>query len=474
VFLGLDDSVGSDAGASDKTPYGRGATVGDYTYGYPIGVDDEVTENENSNGSYHWRTKFLRWNGGSSTASFTKYTLAPEGGIAVASHLNRVFVLGGGHPAGWTGGQTNIDPVALYFTDEAGPTSDTEAMWKDNVTGLVNKIIIGERNDPGQGLASHGGNLIIFKRNSVWVLYGYGSANFQLKKITSSRGCVDQNSILQADNGVYFMSQQGFEFFDGTTLTNVSGNIKPTLVQQVQEVQDPAMSDDNFCTIETADAGDGYLIVALTQESVVSATLTSATTPAFWLFYTPTREWARFSFTAGQSPPYKFLNRGPRNRLGIIQHDDLFKECAAITQPERTRDLGGQFGIERGLVIPTSFVSRRLQLAAPTNKVQFHRVFPHYEWKRDNPADGETDAAAWRYVIEREDATDLFDQTVEKDDTTNLYGAQPVYDNHEEATLVRLTVTNGDTVANSSVLSEPEAIYGTVIEYQPTRQARNA
>ncbi len=118
----------------------------------------------------------------------------------------------------------------LWYTDPVDNDrglDDTAAKWIDDTSNLVNQIEVdaNDQSDYGVGLARVGGNLVIFKRNSIHVLYGYSPATWNVKAYTREFGCIDVNSICEYDNGVIFMSQKGLMFFDGSDMAPLTSTI---------------------------------------------------------------------------------------------------------------------------------------------------------------------------------------------------------------------------------------------------------
>lgn len=89
------------------------------------------------------------------------------------------------------------------------------------------------RND-GQditGLAVLANKLIIFKDRSIHqaVFTGDSDIPFVFEKTPSTVGCVAGGSIQEAENGLIFMSQDGYYFFDGNNSYKISDRITTTL-----------------------------------------------------------------------------------------------------------------------------------------------------------------------------------------------------------------------------------------------------
>jgi hypothetical protein len=81
-----------------------------------------------------------------------------------------------------------------------------------------------------QGMVVANGQLIIFKPNATFLLYGYDSSNFQIIELSSSLGCQNHHAICSTDTGVYFYSLgRGLFFTDGNSITDVFANARPLI-----------------------------------------------------------------------------------------------------------------------------------------------------------------------------------------------------------------------------------------------------
>jgi hypothetical protein len=78
------------------------------------------------------------------------------------------------------------------------------------------------------GLKSFRDHLLIFKTDSIWALYGYASASFQLIKVSRSVGVPTPSAISSSETAVYFFSASqrgGIYAYDGGAPVELSGNI---------------------------------------------------------------------------------------------------------------------------------------------------------------------------------------------------------------------------------------------------------
>ena len=114
----------------------------------------------------------------------------------------------------------------IYWSD----ISD-EGAWTD--ANFINVA-----NDDGQeitGLKVLSDRLVIFKTRSIYTLFFTGDTDvpFVLPgggKTNSSVGCVAPYSIQEVQNGLVFLSSDGFYFFDGNNSVKISDKINTTLL----------------------------------------------------------------------------------------------------------------------------------------------------------------------------------------------------------------------------------------------------
>ena len=92
-------------------------------------------------------------------------------------------------------------PSRLYFSDLGDPTT-----WP-----AINFIDVPSPydGDPITGLAILYGNLIIFKRHSIYIMTGTSATTFALSATNAAVGCVSPYSVVGVENNVYFVSDKG-------------------------------------------------------------------------------------------------------------------------------------------------------------------------------------------------------------------------------------------------------------------------
>lgn len=184
-------------------PY-SGFSAGDHPCGYVITnmakvatPTDNTTYNacfDGSNGEYMGmlREPYLYTTGG------VLDNVAPPGCKAMCVHQNRL-VIGGAD-----------DPTVVWFTKELTPT---------DAPGFNDLLTISiEAGGAVTGLASMNSNLIIFKKNDIYIVSGsmpdatgQSSSLSEPVRLPSGIGCTDHRSVLSTPVGVFFRSERSIE-----------------------------------------------------------------------------------------------------------------------------------------------------------------------------------------------------------------------------------------------------------------------
>jgi hypothetical protein len=77
------------------------------------------------------------------------------------------------------------------------------------------------------GMRALGDYLVVFKRNKIFVIYWQGGALlFKELRRSATVGCVAGRTIVEKDQKLYFLADDGFYSFDGTNTTELSKKIK--------------------------------------------------------------------------------------------------------------------------------------------------------------------------------------------------------------------------------------------------------
>ena len=210
-------------------------------------------------------------------------------------HYDRLFVLAARRP----GSTTEYDHGGLFWTIPGGTTGNSDLLsdWQEPVSGLVNTIKVGNpiAGDFGVGMGRAAGQLVIFMRKSVWVLYGTNPDDFTLRQLRPSHGCIDPRSIVTVPEGVIFASPAGLELFDGTKFTLLS---RPVADQWLEfSNRGPGADSVNHSYIRCTELPNRYLFVALGTDPNVAFGTGGA--ERSWLYHLPTGAWIQL---AGSAP----------------------------------------------------------------------------------------------------------------------------------------------------------------------------
>lgn len=67
---------------------------------------------------------------------------------------------------------------------------------------------------------------IVGKRKSLWGLYGFGRTDFQVRELSREVGCIEQRSVKEKNNCLYWMSLRGIEKYCGASIVRISDPIR--------------------------------------------------------------------------------------------------------------------------------------------------------------------------------------------------------------------------------------------------------
>lgn len=366
----LETDVVSGAMVGAISPGIRGAPSGNYVYGPEGYTGTTITQD-----GYVYQDRWIVvWDVGAGTVF--GLLNSPHAAQDAKVHYQRLFVLGGVAVGG-----TRIEFNSLYWSDPlpaAASLPDVAGSWQDDVSGLVNRIVIGAETplDFGVALAHVGENLLILKRHSMWMLYGTSPSNFVVKQVDNEVGCIDPRSVVEYNGGVYFMSERGFMFYDGSRVVSASAGLTSSLNANALKQVGSRGVDGGYCRATLL--GDGYILV--TTGSVGSVSLTTAADTAAWLFYAPTGAWSQF--TSGAVP---WVVTGGRtvNHSWMMSDQKLFKANYLFRPDAAPFARRGYDSIDNNVtrfVIPSRWTTRALALAAPMSRAQVQRVMLEYYW----------------------------------------------------------------------------------------------
>ncbi len=141
----------------------------------------------------------------------------PANGKYIESHKNRVFEV------------TTTLPSRMYYCVQGDAEDWTTLTGADTDSGFID--IGGDDGDIITGLASLGNVMVIFKRNSTWILGGSHANNFTVRPASTLIGCIAPRSIIKCDQFVMFLSDLGVYSLtaNGNGIVRMSYNVQPTI-----------------------------------------------------------------------------------------------------------------------------------------------------------------------------------------------------------------------------------------------------
>lgn len=400
----------------------------------------------------------LRWSG---TGAATKLTSnAPQSPAAVASHLARLFVLGGTVP-GTTVAGGGYHGNGLYWTIEDTTTTtlgDLLTHWKDPVSGNVNQIILdGDPTDSGVALARLNNNLVILRQRSLMIASG-GFTNLSDVSIrsVSATGCIDPAAVLTIDDMLYFMSPDGFMRFDGATVTNLSRRILPDIGAQLG----PDM---------------GWSLARMSGDYLM---LTCSYAMKAWLFHIPSASWARCAVATAIDSENTVRWAGRTDTSPYVWAGDKLWLADALTQPESVAGAkgreGGSYMDDTGShsmawsPINATWQSRVTRLATPMSKSQLSRIFVDYSFH----GAGFTGFPEVAWTVDLLDGQgNLIQSLGALPVATNAQRQRAVFDCNAEVQEVQVSVHwAGETETSLSAKPDTPEIYDVWVAFQPARQ----
>lgn len=405
----------------------------------------------------------------------TKLTNGPAFVQDVLVHYNRLFVAAARSPGG-----SNYDPSLLFFTIDGGTTGNTNVLtdWQDPITGLVNTIGVGASDD-GDFIVALGrakGHLVIFKRRSVWILYGTSVDDFTLRQLRTSVGCVDPRSVVIADEGTYFASQQGFELFDGTSFQLLSRPVSDTWLEFSN--RGPAAPTVNYGYITAETLPNNYLFITLGVDGSVAFSDDGA--EINWLYYIPTGAWVRVKsaitsvgLSAGQCFNRAIVSPNSTTLWGgaarFVRSDRLtFGPDATVGLRDRDASLS--------YIVPLSWTTGIADVGAKWEAMRFNRGSVDYRhtWDTATPPD----AGAMGTAALFNDAGELIATPGTLPGyrpATAPLRVRPTFDANYEAKQGGAEMVVASNIgASSSARTGAYYLYGAGIEYETGRGRRKA
>lgn len=306
----------------------------------------------------------------------------------VAAYLERIFALGGVAPGDST---YSIKSRTLWWTDPGGAPSRTLAQWQDDVSGLTNQLEVGDDDptDPGVALGVLPSQLLVFGRRSLWTVLGSSPSNFVVRRVDTV-GCLDPRSVIEYEGAVYWLSEQGFMRYDGSSLVNMSRAIQPSLLAAADQAVGVGGVAGGTAVVTVLP--NGYLLLAIGRRDTDTQLFSG-------LLHVPTGAWTLLS-SAAQVGTIRGTLQNSGNSY-IVDASTLWLLNGA-THPERnpladkgatlsdvSRDsiitlLGSAITVASSAQIKPLWQSRLIQLSSPIYASQLVRYMHDYVWLDPN------------------------------------------------------------------------------------------
>ncbi len=117
---------------------------------------------------------------------------------------------------------TTAYPNRVRWSHPSSPTS-----WRQNDFIDIN---VGQDADEITALVPFADHLLIFKKRSVYALYGFDADSFQVVELSKAVGTFRPESVVLTPEGVYFWSgREGVYRYDGTKFEYVFDNLFPAI-----------------------------------------------------------------------------------------------------------------------------------------------------------------------------------------------------------------------------------------------------
>ncbi len=155
-----------------------------------------------------------------------------------------------------------------------GTTHQSRIYWSDladTSSFLATSFIDISKND-GQAISSRavlGDRLVVFKERSIYNVFFTGDSDipFTVQKSNSIVGCVAPWSVQEVENGLVFLSYDGFYYYDGNNSYKISQNIQTTLsgynLTRLNQGRSMRQKDKNryFCSLPSSGQTENDVVV---------------------------------------------------------------------------------------------------------------------------------------------------------------------------------------------------------------------
>jgi hypothetical protein len=175
--------------------------------------------------------------------------------------------------------------------------------------------------DDGQGITCLMGAFqdvfLIGKLDSLWGLYGFDRRDFELREISREVGCLEQRSVQEKNNCLYWLSKRGIEKFCGAMIERVSDPIR----DQIDTIIATAGNARSALDTTESDFEAGNLAASGPGARLSSTITPNSVVPSSWSI-TDTAFAGTFSSAAVISGSLQISTGAPFYNAGF-EHGDL-------------------------------------------------------------------------------------------------------------------------------------------------------
>lgn len=399
-------SLGSGSGTleTDITPTDRRyvpgprfTRYGKYAYfiAYDSENDDAASDADNkgilpnANGGHERKTAILRKDLTSLSSNPVLMQTFPFAAQDIRIHYGMLLVLGGTTPI------INGDDVAvgfphhnrIHYTDFLSADDFNNginnadaaiSIWQDDASAMRVLDLPGSQEDFGVAFAAAGKHLAALKRREIVLLTGYGPDSFQMRTFAQGIGCLDPRSVVEANDGCFFLSAHGYMFFDGVQIKDASKGIHDDLLEAGLAAVGDEGTAGGFAVSERI-TNDYIMLTIGVADFAASPAAPDVTFCG--LYHIPSESWDTF-----HSNNFASTGKGPiwigrtENRQFLADHSNLYIATNLTTPNQVAESSRGKDGSN---VIETKWHSRTVELAAPFARAQLQRVIVDYTWTVD-------------------------------------------------------------------------------------------
>lgn len=346
-------------------------------------------------------------------------------------------------PNGYTG-DVVLDRMFMWTLDQIVRYSDPGnfSLWPSTNTFYVGGGQFGDGEDI-VGMVNYKDRLVIFKQDSIWILYMTGTpVNWQLKRFIKGIGATSYHGITVAEDYIYFVGQRGIYRTNLSTLEEISTKIAPLFNNRISMIGGSGGSSNyNYLwqNLDRVGYWNGKLIFALNFASSMVAW-----DYKYFIYDTVTETWVEWKFT-NINPPTNFLS--VTSAKSTTSYDDKYPlglyfattELSAISNFCYLHESNSKH--DEGVYFPCSFKSKEYSL----DEFSFERKKIPYTFLRANVGSDIEIETYYNDVLQF-----TYDSALNQDSKFKFKG--PGYVNTFSMKMNFNNPTNGDN-GNSDVLS---------------------